>query len=123
MGSKLRNIVMHEVGIMESAMAAVLEQARAHGARKVHRVVLRVGALSGVEPEALRFAFEIVARDTAAEGAELVIDTVPALARCPDCELEFEASAGFIFACPRCSRLSGDLRRGRELELSQIEMS
>ena len=119
----MRNIVMHEVGIMESAMAAVLEQARAHGARKFHRVVLRVGALSGVEPEALRFAFEIVARDTAAEGAELVINTVPALARCPDCELEFEASVGFIFACPRCSRLSGDLRNGRELELSQIEMS
>jgi len=123
MGSKLRAVVMHEVGIMESAMAAVLEQARAHGARKVHRIVIRVGALSGVEPEALRFAFDIVARDTPADGAELVIDTVPARARCPDCELEFEASPGFIFACPRCSRLSGDLRNGRELELSQIEMS
>jgi hydrogenase nickel incorporation protein HypA/HybF len=123
MAPKFRSVVMHEVGIMESAIAAVLEQARKHGARQVHRIVLRVGSLSGVEPEALRFAFDIVAKDTPADGAVLVIDTVPARARCPDCDLEFEAAAGFVFSCPRCTRLCSDLRQGRELELSQIEMS
>ena len=82
---------MHEVGIMASAMDAVLAQAREHGASRVHLIVLRVGALSGVEPEALRFAFDIVAKDTPADGADLEIDTVPARARCPDCDLEFEA--------------------------------
>lgn len=114
---------MHELGIMTSAMEAVLQQAREHGARRVHRIVLRIGALSGVEPEALRFAFDVVTRETPAAGAELEIDAVPARAYCAACATEFVAESDFIFSCPRCGGLSADLRQGRELELAQIEMS
>jgi hydrogenase nickel incorporation protein HypA/HybF len=114
---------MHEIGIMESAIAAVLDQARRRDARQVHRIVLRIGSLSGVEPDSLRFAFESVVAGTLADGAALEIETVPALARCAACGIDFEAEAGFIFSCPRCRRFSGDLRQGREIELSKIELS
>jgi hydrogenase nickel incorporation protein HypA/HybF len=114
---------MHEVGIMESALDAVLQHARSRGANRVHRIVLRIGSLSGVDPEALRFAFEVVARDTAAAGAALEIRDVPALAHCSSCSTTFGVSSGFIFSCPNCGRLSGDVRQGRELELSRIELS
>jgi len=108
---------------MESAIGSVLAQARDHGARQVHRIVLRVGALSGVEPDALRFAFDVAAQNTPAAGADLDIDTVPARARCGDCSLEFEVESGFIFSCPRCRQYCGNLLQGRELELTRIEMS
>jgi len=108
---------------MSSAMETVLAHAREHGASRVHRIVLRIGALSGVDPDALRFAFEVVAKGTPADGAELEIDTVPARARCADCDVEFEVGSGFIFTCPRCNRLCGELRQGRELELARIEIS
>lgn len=114
---------MHEVGIMEAALGAVLNQARAHGARSVQRIVLRIGSLAGVEPEALRFAFDVVTRDTIAAGAELQILDVPARAYCGACAAEFYAEGGAIFSCPRCGRLSGEIRQGRELELTRIEMS
>jgi hydrogenase nickel incorporation protein HypA/HybF len=114
---------MHEVGIMESALSAVLGQARLHAAQRVHRIVLRIGALSGVDADALRFAFDAIAENTPAAGAELAIDAVPALAHCAACNADFGVTTGFIFSCPRCSRLSGDVRQGRELELSRIEMS
>lgn len=114
---------MHEVGIMASAMDAVLEQARAHGATRVHRIVLRIGALAGVEPESLRFAFDAVTRETIAAEATLEVDAVPARAYCAACADEFAVEGGFVVSCPRCGCLSGDLRRGRELELSRIEMS
>ena len=114
---------MHEVGIMASAMDTVLAQARSHGASRVHLIVLRIGALSGVQPEALRFAFDVVAKGTPADGATLEIDMVPARARCPDCDLEFEPDSGFIFTCPKCSRICGELSAGRELELARIEVS
>ena len=91
-------IPMHELGIMESTLDAVMKAARENGARRVHRIVLRVGALSGAEPAALRFAFGIAARGTPAEEAVLDIDTVPARARCADCGIEFEAGADFITA-------------------------
>lgn len=114
---------MHEVGIMESALDAVLRQVRSSGAHRVHRIVIRVGALSGVEPEALRFAFEAIAPQTPAAEAVLEINAVPGRAHCVTCAADFETDTGFIYACPRCGQLSGDLRQGRELELSRIEMS
>lgn len=114
---------MHELGIMTSAMDAVVHHARERGAQRVHRVVLRIGALSGVEPEALRFAFDVVTRDTLAAGSTLEIEAVPARAHCIVCAEDFVAESDFVFSCPRCGGLSADLRQGRELELAQIEMS
>lgn len=114
---------MHELGIMQSALATVLEQARAHQAARVNRIVLRIGRLAGVDPEALAFAFEIVTKDTPAAGATLAIEPVVARARCAHCAEDFAVESGWIFTCPRCSRLSGELIEGRELELSRIEMT
>lgn len=108
---------------MESALSAVLSQARAHGAQRVQRIVLRIGALAGVDAQALRFAFDVVTRDTIAAHAELEIRDVPAFAYCGACAEEFGIEGGSIFSCPRCARLSGNIRQGRELELSRIEMS
>ena len=114
---------MHEMGIMESAIEAVLAQARGHDATQVHQIVLRIGALSGVEPEALRLAFDAVVKDTPAAGADLEIETVPARGRCPNCDLEFAVDTDFVFTCPRCRRVSGELVQGRELELARIQVS
>ncbi|MFI5335736.1 MAG: hydrogenase maturation nickel metallochaperone HypA [Opitutales bacterium] len=116
-------INMHEVGIMASTLDVILRQAGQHHASRVHRVVLRIGVLSGVEPDSLRFAFEAVTRDTIAAGAELAIESVPARAYCAACTRDFGVDQGFIFACPECGQLSGELRSGRELELIRLEMS
>lgn len=114
---------MHEVGIMESALDAIRREAAQHRATHVGRVVLRVGAISGVEPEALRFAFSAVTPGSIAEGAELEIQVVPARAHCKTCCADFVIESGFIFACPRCQALSGDVRSGRELELARLEFT
>lgn len=114
---------MHEVGIIESALALVERHAAEHRARHVERVVLRVGALSGVEIDSLRFAFEAVAPRTIAAGALLDVEEVPAAIYCDACAREFTADGSFIFQCPTCGALCGDVRRGRELELTRIEMT
>ncbi len=108
---------------MESTLAAVRREAEARHAAHVDRIVLRIGVLSGVEPEALRFAFEACSPGTLAAGAELDIESVPALAYCPTCACEFAAGRGFICRCPGCGNYSGDLRSGRELELRRIEFT
>ena len=114
---------MHEAGIMESALAIVGREAASHGASRVERVTLRVGAISGAEPEALRFAFEALSPGTIAEGAELEIQSVPARAYCAGCDGDFTIGGGFVFECPVCRALSGDVRSGRELELARLEFS
>ena len=85
---------MHEVSIMEEAVRMAVDAAKSAGASRVLALRLRVGALSGAVPEALRFAFDVVCRDTIAEGASLEMETVPAAGWCPVCRAEF-AMRGF----------------------------
>jgi len=113
---------MHEVSIMEEAVRLAVDAAKAQGADRVLGLRLRVGALSGVVPDALNFAFEVVCRGTMAEGAKLEIESVPATCWCAGCQAEFECS-DWLNECPRCQRVSGELRRGRELEIASVEMS
>lgn len=112
---------MHELSIMECALQQALEQARLAGATKVHAVRLRIGALSGVVPEALQFAFEALAPGTTAEDARLDLEFVPARFWCGACQTEFQADTMFA-ECPGCSNPSGVLRTGRELELASMEI-
>ena len=113
---------MHELSIMESALNLALEQARKSGAVRVHALRLRIGALSGVVPEALEFAFEALTPGTPAEGAELLVETVPALFWCQSCGREF-AAEDLLAECPVCRRPSAELRAGREMELASMEIA
>jgi len=112
---------MHEFSIMDSALQVALEQARHEGARKVHAIRLRIGTLSGVVPEALRFAFEALSPGTLAEGARMEIEDVPARFWCGPCRKEF-ASDNLCSECPKCHTPSGEIRAGREMEVASMEI-
>ena len=113
---------MHEISVMQSAMEIAMEQAKANNAQQIHRVNMRVGALAGVIPDSLEFAFDIVVQGTMAEGAKLEIEYVPALCHCTNCGSEFEPK-DFFYECPNCSALTVELLHGKELELSYLEVS
>ncbi len=112
---------MHELSIMDSALTLALEQAQKAGATRVHVLRLRIGALSGVVPEALQFAFEALAQGTPAEGGELAIEQIPARFWCAHCAREFQSDDMFA-DCPDCHQPSGDLRAGREMEVASMEI-
>ena len=78
--------------------------------------------MSGVEPDALSFAFEVLRKDTLAAEAKLEIETVPASCWCARCQTEFPV-LDLIYQCPQCHEPSAELRRGLELELVSIEVS
>jgi hydrogenase nickel incorporation protein HypA/HybF len=113
---------MHELGIMQSALEMAEEKARAAGATEIHRIRLRVGALSGVASDALRFAYEALKINTLAAKAALEIEEIPATCWCQGCEKEF-TTANLWFECPHCHQTSGQLRHGNELELTSLEIS
>ncbi len=113
---------MHEVGLMTETIDLASSFARDQGAVKIHRLVLRVGAYSGVDAEALRLAFDAASVGTAAEHALLVIDEIAARCWCAVCIVEF-SPASPIFSCPTCGTVSRELRQGGELELATLEVS
>ena len=112
---------MHELSIMQSARSLALEQAQQAGAAHVHVIRLRIGALSGVVPDALEFAFEALTPGTLADGAQLAIEQVPARFWCAACAREFQSDDMFG-ECPACHKLSGELRAGREMEVASLEI-
>lgn len=103
---------MHELSI---AQAIVRTVADATGGATVESVDVTVGALSGVVPSALEFAWEVATAGTTLAGSRLVIDHVPTTVYCTRCADVVRPDVGF--ACPGCGQLSGDLRSGRELEV------
>ena len=113
---------MHEVGVMADALDLALEAAHKAGATRIHRVILRIGALAGVEADALDLAFEVVTAGTLAEGASLEVQAVSVVCHCPGCDLLFEPP-DFVLRCPVCQQPSEDVRSGTEMELASVEVS
>ncbi len=113
---------MHEVGLMENALAIALDYARREKANRIHQIALRVGDLSGVEPEALRFAFDVVTQGTIAAQAELKIESCSTLCFCSSCQAEFRPTE-LGYECPDCHTWSTSILQGKELELASLEVS
>lgn len=107
---------------MQEALDLAVAEARRAGAVRVHRLRLRVGALSGVVPEALRFAFDALAPGSPAEGGLLEIEPIAAVWRCGACDCELESGPADD-RCPACGNAAVRLRRGLELELATVEVS
>ncbi|MHC4405767.1 MAG: hydrogenase maturation nickel metallochaperone HypA/HybF [Planctomycetota bacterium] len=72
----------------------------------VTSVRLRVGARSGVVPDALRFAWDAACRNTRLDGSVLEIDEVAARIWCDACGREQTVPGAFSLRCPICSSLS-----------------
>jgi hydrogenase nickel incorporation protein HypA/HybF len=112
---------MHEASIMQNVFDIAFARLGQESAARIVRLRLRVGALAGVVPEALAFAFEAMKADTPASGAALEIERVPARLACRDCQCEFEPES-FPAACPGCDSWAAEVRQGQELELVFLEI-
>lgn len=113
---------MHEVSLMESVVALATQHAQQQQATRVHRIALNVGLGSGVVPEALEFAFEIVAQQTSAASAVLELHLIPVQCFCSHCQLPFQPEGSF-YECPHCHQLSWRVLQGETLELASLEVS
>jgi hydrogenase nickel incorporation protein HypA/HybF len=105
---------VHELAIAQDILAVVLEQARGE---RVHTVHVRVGALQRVVPDSLRFSFELVAQDTPAAGADLLIEDVPLRICCLNCQVESEAES---VHCQACGSVNVHVLGGDEIGVASI---
>jgi hydrogenase nickel incorporation protein HypA/HybF len=114
---------MHELSIANSLVEIATEHAQKYAASRIHAITLRIGALSCVHKSALEFSFELVTKDTLLDGAELHFIDVPVSIFCGGCDREVELPGIQQFRCPLCDAPSGDIRKGRELDIESIEIT
>src|ERR671929_2438917 len=109
---------MHELSIADAVVTIAREHARG---RRVSAVDVKVGRLRQVVPDALEFAFELVAAGTEVEGAELRVEHVPVRVRCARCAVESEAPE-FPLACAECRSIDVEVVAGDELLVESLDI-
>jgi len=112
---------MHEMGIAMEVLKIVQEHLPQEPPSRVTRIRLKVGKLTAVVPDNFKFCLEVIAKDTPAEGAEVVIEEVPLEVLCDDCGAKSELTEA-LFVCPRCESPKLKVLSGRELFVESIEV-
>ena len=112
---------MHELPITESLLDLVLTHAARAEAERVTDVHVVVGELSGIASESVAFYWEIVSRDTAAEGSRLHFRHVPLQFECRECGSLFERR-GEGFECPSCGAKRVRVAAGDDCRLEAIDV-
>lgn len=112
---------MHELSVAHEILRIVEAERARHGFEKVRAVRVRAGALSGIDPEALAFAFETVREGTCAAEARLDLDAEPRLLTCRACGAE-AAADDLPSACPKCGSPDLSLDGAMGLDVVSLEV-
>lgn len=112
---------MHELGVTQSILDIALDAASANDAPRITRINIVVGALNGVVEESMRFYFTFLAKGTAAEGADIALEVLPARGECRACGKEFPLQE-LSFECPHCGLAGLRIVQGKELRVTSIEV-
>ena len=112
---------MHELGLTKELVDIVAAKAAEAGAARILSLKLVIGALSGVEADAVAFCFEVVSKGTAAEGARLEIDRVPLTLACRACGVTAPTEDIFT-VCARCGSTDVAIAAGREFTIKSMEV-
>ena len=112
---------MHEMSLCEGVLQVLEEQARAQQYQQVRRVRLEIGALACVDTEAMRFCFDVVCRNTLAEGSVLEISRPDGAAWCMACATTVAIKRRGD-ACPQCGSYQLQVTAGEELKISELEV-
>jgi hydrogenase nickel incorporation protein HypA/HybF len=110
--------MMHELAIVHGIVESVTERS---GGGRILRIVLEIGELATVLPEALRFCFALAAEGTLAEGATLDILRIEGLARCLQCGAQTPMPRPYG-QCP-CGSTNLEFLRGDELRIKEMEVA
>ena len=112
---------MHEMSLCESVLQILEHEAEVQHFHKVKTIWLEIGALSGVEPEALRFCFDVVMQGSLAEDARLEIVAAPGLAWCLPCGAEV-AIRELYAQCPQCGSHQLQINSGDQMRIKELEV-
>lgn len=110
---------MHELSIATEIISIVekeIEKQKLHG---IKTIKLKIGALAGVDPEALRFGFEAASPGTRLDGTQLDIDWVTVKGQCRTCSREFPID-DYAFICPYCDSPDIEVTQGEELDIVHL---
>ncbi len=112
---------MHELAVTQSILDIVLDHAGKANATKVTKIYLVIGELSSIVDESVQFYWEIIAKNTSAEDAELIFRRVSASFECQECHTVYQLDGNVIF-CPSCGSTRIKILSGEEFYIEAIDI-
>jgi len=110
---------LHELSLLENVKDILQDHAIAENFTQVKKITLEIGQLSCVEPEALRFAFDAVMKDSIAANAKLVLSELKGLGICQQCNKQTPL-ANLYNACQFCDHPFVNVTQGHEMKIKDL---
>ena len=111
---------MHEYSIVQSLLESCEEHAKSNDEKKVTKVVVKIGVLSGVEPELLQTAFDAFKEQTVCNDAQFIINVQQIEIFCNKCNTNSTLQKN-EFACPKCESVDLKVTDGEDMYLMSLE--
>lgn len=111
---------MHEMSITEDLIAIIRGEMKKSSLKRLVSVKLRLGELTAIDPESLRFCFDASIKKTELEGALLEIEGVPLTGRCSGCATTWKIT-DLALICPACNSTDVEKIAGTELDIVSID--
>ncbi|MDR2036237.1 MAG: hydrogenase maturation nickel metallochaperone HypA [Coriobacteriales bacterium] len=113
---------MHELGIMETVLDTALEFAKDNNATEIKEIHLLTGIIFGIHQEYAELFFRMVSKDTIAQNAKIVFESVPACFICTECKgkTEYPAFSEKEFYCKHCGSKKVTMVSGREFRIQNM---
>lgn len=113
---------MHELSIALAILDAASDEAERRGGASITAIHVRVGLLSGVSKDALLSAYDLARENSPFAAAELVVEDVPVVVYCDRCRADRPIESIQSFRCASCGAQSANVKSGRELEITALEI-
>lgn len=112
---------MHELAATEGIIRIATDEAKKHDINKIISIKIKMGVMSDLLPECINSYFEIASKNTAAEGAVLVIEKIPLKVSCNECGGVSEIDIRH-FRCPLCGSQKLKIISGTEFYIDSMEV-
>ena len=112
---------MHELAVTEGLLKICKEEKDKNNFKKIKEIRIKVGALTGLVPSCIDYYFEIISKDTIAEGSRLIIEDLPIKIKCKECLYEGEVKKEDYY-CPKCNSFKISIENGREFYVDSLEV-
>lgn len=114
---------MHELSIAISMIDQIAEESENRGGLRIEAVHMRLGIFSGVDKDALLFAFQLACEGSLLEGSRLVIESIPLVIYCAACRKDRTPPSVYQLSCPDCGSPGQRIVTGREIEVASLEVA
>lgn len=112
---------MHEIGVVRQVIRTVEDFAKENGIKEVSEIVLDIGELSLVIPKYVEDIYAITVEGSILEGAKLIMNVIPGMAECDECDEIFNVIEHEGY-CPNCGSFEKQILSGQDFTIREIHI-